>query len=202
MTFPLHTVTAIVLAGGKSRRMGHDKALLEWRGQTLLQTITSQLRPHVAEVVVLIRDQVWDSALPVRWVFDAPGRSDAWGAIVTGLETIQTDWAFVCAVDMPGLHLPLIGHLAELAHQGTADAVVPEGPKGLEPLHSLYHRRCHQPMALAHDHGQRRLQELERFLPITRVPLESLKEANVWTDWALGNANTPGELAALDKLLP
>ncbi|NUN16422.1 MAG: molybdenum cofactor guanylyltransferase [Myxococcales bacterium] len=201
-TAQLKSITAIILAGGLSRRMGSDKALVELRGQSLLHRMTHRLNPHVAEVMVVTRDRIWEADLPVRWIFDAPGRSDTWGAIVTGLEATRTDYAFVCAVDMPGLHLPLVGYLVDRFLQGNADATVPEGPKGIEPLHAVYHRRCWSVLDIAHAQGQRRLQELDRFLQIDRVPILALQDAGVWVDWALGNANTPAELSALDAQLP
>jgi molybdopterin-guanine dinucleotide biosynthesis protein A len=86
-------LTGFVLAGGKSTRMGRDKALLDWRGQTLLEHMMGLLSVVASPVQVVGRDQ-----LPDR----LPGLGPLSG-IATALETSQTDANICVAVDLPFL---------------------------------------------------------------------------------------------------
>jgi molybdopterin-guanine dinucleotide biosynthesis protein A len=84
-------VSGFVLAGGKSARIGRDKALLEWHGQTLLEHVTALLSKAADNVQVIGR-----GALPDR----IPGRGPLSG-IATALEITSTELNLVVAVDLP-----------------------------------------------------------------------------------------------------
>src|SRR5205085_5084440 len=86
-------LTGFVLAGGKSTRMGTDKALLDWHGRTLLTYMTDLLRDVADQVLVVGRDP-----LPDR----LPGRGPLSG-IATALEATATDANLILAVDLPHL---------------------------------------------------------------------------------------------------
>src|SRR5437762_14123443 len=86
-------LTAFVLAGGKSTRMGQDKALLDWHGQTLLEHMVNLLRKVADQVHVVGR-----APLPDR----LPGLGPLSG-IATGLQASKTDANLFVAVDLPHL---------------------------------------------------------------------------------------------------
>jgi molybdopterin-guanine dinucleotide biosynthesis protein A len=86
-------VTGFVLAGGKSSRMGRDKALLDWHGVTLLEHMMNLLRTVTDPVLVVGRDQLCDRL---------PGLGPLSG-IATGLEHSATDANLFLAVDLPHL---------------------------------------------------------------------------------------------------
>jgi molybdopterin-guanine dinucleotide biosynthesis protein A len=86
-------MTGFVLAGGKSTRMGRDKALLDWNGRTLLDHMTNLLSDITEQVWVVGRDQ-----LPDR----LPGLGPLSG-IATALEVSSTDANLIIAVDLPHL---------------------------------------------------------------------------------------------------
>jgi len=84
-------ITSFVLAGGQSRRMGRDKAMLDWRGQRLLDHMT-QLLSTVADPVQIIGR----GALPDRIPNCGP-----LGEILTALEVSQTPKTLIVAIDLP-----------------------------------------------------------------------------------------------------
>src|SRR3954447_23098801 len=94
-------LTGFVLAGGKSRRMGRDKALLDWHGQPLLSHMTDLLRSVAEQVMVVGRDP-----LPDR----LPGCGPLSG-IATALETTATHANMVLAVDLPHLTRDFLKYL-------------------------------------------------------------------------------------------
>lgn len=129
-------VVGIILAGGRSRRMGRDKAFLPWGRATLLERVMSTLRPLVDELIVVVNDARRFRDLDARVVEDAIPAAHALGGIYTGLVSASHDRCFVCACDMPFLNPRLIRFLAR---QGEGwDLVIPRTARGLEPLHAVY----------------------------------------------------------------
>jgi molybdenum cofactor guanylyltransferase len=96
-----HDMTGFVLAGGKSRRMGRDKALLDWHGRTLLQHMVDLLSSVTGRVHVVGRDP-----LPDR----VPDHGPLSG-IATALETSETNTILVVAVDLPFLTRKFLNYL-------------------------------------------------------------------------------------------
>lgn len=137
-------VTGVVLAGGQSRRMGRDKALLELSGETLLARSLRVLAPLSDDLLVVGRDP-GESALPgVRAVPDDEPGLGPLGGLATALRHLRTDRALVVACDLPLLQPDLLRHLLALAHAhaAAADAIVPRTAKGAEPLHAVYAAAC------------------------------------------------------------
>lgn len=128
-----------VLAGGRSRRMGSDKARLDLAGQPLLLRILNLLRPHVESVTVLgsagTYDFFTDPVIPDR----KPGRGPL-VAILTGLEHSRADWSIFLACDMPLLSSRFIELLLQLMAKSDADAVVPQTGSGWKPVCAAYRK--------------------------------------------------------------
>jgi molybdopterin-guanine dinucleotide biosynthesis protein A len=100
-------LTGFILAGGKSARMGRDKALLDWHGRTLLDHMTHLISAVADKVHVVGRDP-----LPDR----VPGLGPLSG-IATALETSSTDTNLVVAVDLPSLTEKFLQYLTSEAEQ-------------------------------------------------------------------------------------
>jgi molybdopterin-guanine dinucleotide biosynthesis protein A len=134
--------TGVVLAGGRSTRLGQDKALLRLAGgQTLVGTAVATLHPLVAEVVVVASDGQRLGDLPARIVPDVYPDGGALGGIYSGLLAAQHDHALVVACDMPFLSPALLRHLLALPRD--YDVLLPRLAGGLlEPLHAIYSRAC------------------------------------------------------------
>lgn len=99
-------VTGVVLAGGGSRRMGRDKALLEWRGRPLLDHVRARLWAAGCETVVTSR------AAPGCIADDYPDRGPL-GGIHAVLRSRPADGYLVVAVDMPLLPVALLRGLID-----------------------------------------------------------------------------------------
>jgi molybdopterin-guanine dinucleotide biosynthesis protein A len=132
-------MTGIVLAGGMSRRMGRDKALLTVGGETLLARVATRIRPVVAEVIIVGPASRQEQVPWARVVSDIYPAGPLSG-IATGLRAASHPYAFVAACDMPYLNGALIDYLLHLAKQEQSDAVVPKLTGRPEPLHAVYGR--------------------------------------------------------------
>ena len=136
----IHGTSAVVLAGGVSRRMGRDKRQLPWgvdadgRPRTLLQSVIDTLAAVADDVIVVANDQ--PDVAGARVVPDAISGSGSLGGILSGIEAARHDRVFVAAADMPFLNLALVREL--LDRFAGHDAVVPVVGGRPEPLHAVY----------------------------------------------------------------
>lgn len=136
--------------------MGRDKALLEIGGKTLIERAASLCEPLVARVTLMGDPQRYGKfGLPVladRW----PGAGPL-GAIATALGAAQKEWCLVLACDMPNVSANFLEWILERAGKSSADAVVPETSRGLEPLCAIYRAACASKLSAALDSGVRKV---------------------------------------------
>jgi len=149
--------TAVILAGGESRRMGRDKAQVEFQGQTLLDRAIANMVPLFEELVVSVRQPV--PAINLPQVIDAgEGRGPMMG-LVAALEYARTDWVFAIGVDMPFVVPEVVQMMAE---QRTGhDAVLAEIDGRLQPMPAFYAKEtCLSAMQSRIKQGRRSLMRL------------------------------------------
>jgi molybdopterin-guanine dinucleotide biosynthesis protein A len=138
------SLTGYVLAGGESRRMGRDKALLPWGGATLLGHALSRLREVCGAVAILggSEERYADQGAPV--VRDAMRDAGPLAALLAALEHARTEVVLLLAVDLPFVPPALLAFLAEAAADADVVAPVVEGRQ--EPLCAAYRTRCSAPV--------------------------------------------------------
>lgn len=144
-------ITGVVLVGGKSRRMGTDKAFLELSGQPLFERTLGLFREQF-DRILLVGDRPERFAgygLPV--IPDHfPGSS--LGGLYTGLLEAASPYIFVASCDLAFPSAPVLAALCDL-RQG-CDAAVPETARGFEPLFALYAKSCLGPMRKQLERGE------------------------------------------------
>ena len=136
-------VTSIILAGGKNRRLGRDKALERIRGKSLLEGVIERLGPLSSQIMIVTSPEKSDllAVAGVKVLADIYPGVGPLGAIYTGLLASQSSYSVVVACDMPFLNTVLLRYIIELAPD--FDAVVPRlEEEKLEPLHAVYSRSC------------------------------------------------------------
>jgi molybdopterin-guanine dinucleotide biosynthesis protein A len=132
--------SAVILAGGKSRRMGRNKALMDFGGEVLIRRVYRMLKDEFDEVLISANDGgAYDflGAPVIRDTFEAGG---SLAGIHAGLSHSSSESIFVAACDMPFLNVDLVRFLGSFADD--YDVVVPVNPKGFEPLHAFYSKNC------------------------------------------------------------
>lgn len=130
----LDDCTALILAGGDSRRMGQDKAGLVLDGQTLLERVSRTMQPIFPKLLVSVRER--RVALELTQVCDEVTASGPLAGLVAGLAEAETPWVFAVACDMPFVSPAVIARLADfrVGHQ----AVVPVVGGYPQPLAAFY----------------------------------------------------------------
>jgi molybdenum cofactor guanylyltransferase len=142
---PSAEVTALILAGGQSSRMGTDKALLSWQGIPLVQRVVEVAQTCCRTVCIVTpwpdryRHLVSHS---VHWCLETPGNTGPLVALVKGFETVQTPWVLLLACDMPQLNPTVLCDWIEQLRTQDLDskaiAYVPYYESRWEPLCAFY----------------------------------------------------------------
>ncbi len=134
------SVTGVVLTGGRSARLGFNKAFAEVGGVPIVERVLGVLRGLFEEVLIVATDEELYRHLGCPVYTDLLPGNNALGGIHAALALASGQASFVSACDMPFLNPRLIRHLAGLAEE--FDVVVPRSPTGLEPLHAVYSAGC------------------------------------------------------------
>ena len=134
----IENCTAIIMAGGDSRRMGEDKANLLLGERTLMQSVVATLQPMFAEVFVSVRQARPEIDLPQ--VCDDPAYRGPLAGLAAALERVSTPWIFAVACDMPFITPNVIEYLALL--RADFQAVVPLVGGHPQPLAAFYAKSC------------------------------------------------------------
>lgn len=185
---PSPPVAGLLLAGGRSSRMGQDKALLPFGADPLALRAYHLLEAVCSEVVVLRDPALGFPVAHARRVSDRfPGCGPLEG-LASGLEAIEAERALVLACDMPFVPLELLRYL--LAVYPAADAVIPESPQGLEPMLAVYAQRVLPVLREQLARGARRMLDLFTVIEPQRVPHEALRQFDP-SDRAFWNLNSP-----------
>ncbi|MBJ93102.1 MAG: hypothetical protein CMP23_01365 [Rickettsiales bacterium] len=199
---PPPSVSAAVLVGGRSVRMGADKASLNLAGQSLLELLVDRLGScFKPPVMVVARAGQQLPKLPVTTdrVEDLASGGGPLVGLHAALSCCSTSWVFLTACDLPLLSPALVSWICSLP---VADqlAVVPYRDGRPEPLHALYHRDClpHVEDCLAR--GVRSLKSLLKELPIKVVQEDCWREHEPSGNSFL-NVNRPEDLERARLLL-
>lgn len=159
-------VTAAILVGGLSSRFGRDKILLTIEGKSLILRLYQMLQPLVGEILAVGHHREEFDAMGLRVVEDLLPDTGPLGGIYTALMSATTPYVFVIAADMPFITASLIRKIAQ--SRSDAEAVIPRGPRGLEPLCAVYSRTCGDHIRTSLSHGNRRIvTALEGFSVLT-----------------------------------
>jgi molybdenum cofactor guanylyltransferase len=191
----LSSITGVILVGGKSRRMGRDKAFLEIDGVPMFERVLSAMGENFATILLI-------GSGPERFAGYAlaphpdiyPG--SALGGLYTGLFLAETDLVFVASCDIPFPSAPLIRHLSSLADG--FDAVVPRTGDLYEPLFAIYRKSCLEPMKRLLEQGNFRIYDFYPEISIRYVTAGEVARFPGGTR-SLVNINTPEEFASCIK---
>lgn len=195
-------VTAVIQAGGKSARMGTDKAQVVLHGRRLIDHVfvrLQQLEP--AEILVIGSHDYGLNGVAVYP--DVLSGSGPLGGIRTALEVAQYDNLLVVGCDMPFISPRLLAYLLELQRQAETpyQAVAPRHAGNIEGLHALYHKSALPVVRRRLESGQRAVSGL--IVDLRSRLVDTLEYQHLGVDArAFLNINTPAELVAAESGAP
>jgi molybdenum cofactor guanylyltransferase len=192
MSMALRYLTAFILAGGNSTRMGTDKAFVMFGGRTLLARALEVCRTITSEVRIIGDRKKFALFAPV--VEDVFSGCGPLAGIQAGLQASQTDWNVFLAVDLPFVSPALLHFLVAQARESGAIVTVPQAGKGFQPLCAVYHRCFAEAAETALRAGRYKIDAL--FDPALTHPVgeQDLRSAG-FSPEVFRNLNTPEELA-------
>lgn len=129
--------TAIILAGGDSRRMGQDKAMLTFKQQPLIHAVIATMQELFAVTMVSVREPRAEINLPQ--VCDNHSDGGPLSGLVASLATVKTNWAFLVGCDMPFVSPALVEKMA--LQRAAQHAVIAVVAGRLQPLAGFYSMR-------------------------------------------------------------
>ena len=181
-------LTAFVLAGGKSSRMGTDKAFLQLRGRSLLV--------NALELARSVTTEVWIVGSPSRFSAFAPVVPDIYpdrgplGGIHAALLSSHTDLNLMIGVDIPFLEVRLLHHLISAAELSDALVTVPLVNGNYEPLCAVYRKQFAPAAGQALAANRNKIGALFSGIPIRAIAAEELAHHG-FSPAMFRNVNTP-----------
>jgi len=188
-------VSGAILAGGASRRMGQDKAFLEWEGRPLIGGIVERLRPVVDEVIVVADDTARYASFGDRRVADVYRGVGTLGGIHAGLKAASHDLALIVGCDMPFLKREVLDWFVAAADGdggGAADLVILKHAAGVEPLHAVYRKSCLPAIEATIRSGERCAYAFYDRIRVRYVAPAEIAALDPELD-SFRNVNTPGQ---------
>lgn len=196
-----NALTAAVLAGGQSRRMGQDKALLEVDGRSLIEYVLDVTNALADETLIIASERPEYEQFGCRVVPDKFPRSGSLGGIYTALSEANTDYCLVLACDMPFVNSRLLEHMAQV--ERSYDVLVPSLPaersdqgdnETLETLHAIYSKACLPAIERQLNAGVFKVIGFFSEVKVMKLPEDVIQEHDPQL-LSFFNTNTPEEFA-------
>lgn len=187
-------MTGIILAGGKSSRMGFNKALIEINGVSIIERTVNLFKEIFDEIIIITNTPLEYEQFDVKIAADLIKDAGALGGIYTGIFHASSNHSFAAACDMPFLDKDIILKMLDISMEGYA--IVPFANDKFHPLHAVYSKKCLKPMEEAIKSGDLRINNLLKKIRIKKVEDIFIKEPAMLS---LCNVNTMEDLNKITK---
>lgn len=191
--------TIVIQAGGRSSRMGRDKALVPLAGRPMIAHVVERIAP-LADQLLITTNRPDDLAfLNIDMISDAEPGAGALPGLLTALTHASNPLVGIVACDMPFVSRRLLSHMLMLAEE--ADVVVPQWDDRYQPLHAVYRRDiCQAAVEQALAAGKKRMISFFDGLNIAVVSAETVAAYSP-KGLTFFNVNTPDELRSAEMRL-
>jgi molybdopterin-guanine dinucleotide biosynthesis protein A len=133
-------MTCAILAGGKSTRMGQDKATIKIGEKSLIRIVYDKVKEVFDDVIIISRFHDTIETINAPVLKDVVPFGNSMTGIASALLYSETPYTFVVACDMPFLSTEAIKYMVKEA--AGEDIIIPKTKLGFEPLHAIYNRSC------------------------------------------------------------
>ena len=180
------SITAIILAGGKSSRMGADKGLIDLNGRTFMARILKAVEPFVDKTMIVSNDSNYD-VFPIKRVSDIILDAGPLAGIFSGLFYSESEVNLVLSCDVPLINEAVLNTLME-GYDAEGDVTQLQSRGKTMPLIALYKKQCMHPCLESLKKGERRLTKVVEQMKTKTIILDANLEPLV------RNINTVDEL--------
>jgi len=186
--------TAVVMAGGESRRMGTDKSMLSVKGQSIIESICEQLRDSFDEIIISSNQVDKFAFLGLKVVSDKEPEQGPLMGIASALEASTNEYNFVVACDIPIINLNYVNRMLTEANESQADIVIPvSGKEKYEPLFAIYSKRIIEAIHETLSSGKHKIIDVFPLCTVKHIEMDD-------TDWFI-NINTKADYETFQKKL-
>jgi molybdopterin-guanine dinucleotide biosynthesis protein A len=184
-------LAGVILAGGKNRRMGVNKAFLTVNGQRIIDRTAEMFDALFRQVILVTNSPLEYASLDLEIAVDLLPANSPLVGIFTGLCYSSHPYAFIAGCDMPLISRPVIEHLVSLCPGH--DVIIPRLDDGYHPLHAVYSRRLIKPMGELIRGGKLKITEVFSHARLREVSAAELRPLDRELRSFL-NLNTPDDL--------
>lgn len=182
-------ITGIILAGGKSSRMGTDKGLLLYQDEPFIQYSIKALQPIVGEIIIVANNPAYDVFKGMR-VSDIIENAGPLSGVYTGLKHSNTSHNLVLSCDIPLIKTKVLEKITD--HIDEQHDIIQVTSNGITmPLIAFYNKRCEEKLFALLNKGERRMKTLTKSLIVKNIELTP-----EWRHYT-ANINTPEELKSI-----
>jgi len=191
-----NNITGIILSGGRSLRMGQNKAFIQIEGLPIIERICTLFKQVFREVIIVTNETELFQNLGSKIYTDIIPNKGALGGLYTGIYCSIFEYSFCVACDMPLINKSLVQFLIQNIRG--EDVIVPRTKDGLQPLHALYSKNCLNAMKETIERGKYKILDF-----YSRVKVKIIEEEDfICLDPSKAsfiNVNTPEELISIRR---
>jgi molybdenum cofactor guanylyltransferase len=193
-------LTVAICAGGKSSRMGTDKAFVDLCGKSLIQHVVDSLKPVAQETILITNRPDAYACLPLPIYADVLLGCGSLGGIYSAIYRSHTLYTLVVGCDMPFLNASLLRYMRNLIQEAAFDAIVPIIGNRYEGLHAIYSKACLEPMRRRLDKGEFKVAGFYDDIQVRTVTDADCRQYDA-NGLSFFNVNTPEQLDEARQLL-
>jgi molybdopterin-guanine dinucleotide biosynthesis protein A len=191
-------VTGVILAGGKSRRMGRDKAFLPYGKGLLIERVIEVVQQVTADVILITNTPEQYQRFGLPMFSDVIPEAGSLGGVYSGLVFAKTPYSLCLACDMPFVKPAFLRFLCDTAAE--ADVVIPRNAEDFQPLCAVYSQVCREPIRQKIEGGRLKITGFFDQVSVRVIDGDLLARYDPH-DIMFFNANTPEEYAKAQHML-
>jgi molybdopterin-guanine dinucleotide biosynthesis protein A len=186
-------ITGAVLAGGKSERMGSNKALLKLDNKTIIASVTDVLKACFPEIIIISDQQEGYTSLGCPIFYDILKNAGPLGGIHSALTNSKTETVFISSCDIPKINPNIIKYLLD-SHTKELILIV-RYKNQIQPLFGVYSKKLLDKLNIYIKSGDRKVSE---FIKILGTEVTVVDAPTQWEQSGfLDNINTPDDYQLL-----
>jgi molybdopterin-guanine dinucleotide biosynthesis protein A len=189
-------MTGVILSGGKSIRMGKNKAFIQVEGVPIIERIHNLFRELFQELIIVTNETDLFSNFNSKIYSDLIPDKGALGGLYTGIVLSSFYHSFCVACDMPFIKKSLVQFLIE--NVANEDVIVPRTKDGLQPLHAIYSKNCVDPIRRSIEEGKSKIIDIYDQVNVKIIDEKDFLCFDPGRESFI-NVNTPEELVSLRR---
>jgi molybdopterin-guanine dinucleotide biosynthesis protein A len=189
-------IAGIILSGGKSIRMGENKAFIQIEGVPIIRRIYDLFNELFQEVIIVTNQKDLFSDFDSKIYSDLIPGKGALGGLYTGIFFSSFHHSFCVACDMPFIKKSLVQYLIE--NRDDEDVIVPRTKDGFQPLHAIYSKNCVDPIRKIIGEGKSKIIDIYHQVNVKILEERDFLSLDPGRESFI-NVNTPEELLSIRR---